>query len=508
LSKLKSSVNWIRRTPELSFEESCLVHLLGLRVCLYPWPVEFDEVEELIDSFIRGISWTPRLKEFMKARIPSEHILTLHTRLESGLVFCSDSLDLVLELSRSSQIKFQCVMANMPQRVNKPTAAQRAAQSARDKAIAAAQKSGLVNKKAKRGRKQGPVMKSGIFYSKPYTQRARARPGEAIQASAAAAYATGQSQTAPLINATRDSCRIVHRELVGSVTGSSAFAVPFTFALNPGLPASFPWLATQAQAWETYRFNRLRYCYYTRTGSSTPGSCMLVPDYDAEDAVPSSEQIASSYEDVAEDAPWKDIDCDLRVPAMFSMGPKKFIRTGAAPAGTDIKTYDAGQMFVCTTDGTAVNWGKLWCEYDVTLYTPQLNPAGAGVLSAQHFVSSVAPTTANNFGTPVVEPGSANIASIVGNVLTFNQAGRYGLTYAALATTSATSGTFAVGGGGTLVNTFYDGVTPFYAGNASPLFTINCVVNALVGTTITFDTTFVAGLESELYLVQVPGSSV
>jgi len=400
-------------------------------------------------------------------------------------------------------------MANMPQRVNKPTAAQRAAQSARDKAIAAAQKGGLVNKKAKRGRKQGPVMKNGNFYSKPYTQRARARPGEGIQASAAAAYATGQSQTAPLINASRDSCRIVHRELVASVTGSAAFAVPYDFALNPGLAASFPWLATQAQSWETYRFNRLRYCYYTRTGSSTPGSCMLVPDYDAEDAVPSSEQIASSYEDVAEDAPWKDIDCDLRVPAMFSMGPKKFIRTGAVPAGTDIKTYDAGQMFVCTTDGTAVNWGKLWVEYDVTLYTPQINPAGSGVLSAQHFKSSVVPTTANNFGTPVVQAGSSNIASIAGNVITFNQAGRYIVSYQSTATTSVTTTANVVAGAGAvLVNTFYNGNGIGSGGDGSANYMYDLIVNVVVGSTLTYDNTYVLGLQSEVVIVQMPANVV
>jgi len=87
LSKLKSSINWIRKSPDLTFEESCLVHLLGLRVCLFPWPVEFDAIEELIDSFLRGIEWTPRLREFIKARITKGHILSLHTRFESGCFF-------------------------------------------------------------------------------------------------------------------------------------------------------------------------------------------------------------------------------------------------------------------------------------------------------------------------------------------------------------------------------------------------------------------------------------
>jgi len=364
-----------------------------------------------------------------------------------------------------------------------------------------------VNKKAKRARKQGPVMRNGNFYSKPYSQRARARPGEGIQASAAAAYATGQSQTAPLINATRDSCRIVHRELVASVTGSAAYAVPFDFALNPGLPASFPWLATQAQSWETYRFNRLRYCYYTRTGSSTPGSCMLVPDYDAEDAIPLSEQIASSYEDVAEDAPWKDIDCDLRVAAMFSMGPKKFIRTGAVPAGTDIKTYDAGQMFVCTTDGTAVNWGKLWVEYDVTLYTPQINPAGSGVLSAQH-VTGIPTTAAFLSSTPVNSAGSSNIVTVSGNTATFNQAGKFLVLYQAQATT-VTSVSYSLTGGGSILGSDCNVAAEYFMGNAGPNFGVSAIVaNVVVGSVLTISNTVVSGLAADLYVASIPSNVV
>jgi len=61
---------------------------------------------------------------------------------------------------------------------------------------------------------------------------------------------------------------------------------------------------------------------------------------------------------------------------MHPIGPKKFVRTAGLAANLDVKTYDAGTLFVGTIDGTAVNWGKLWVEYDITLYTPQLQPQG------------------------------------------------------------------------------------------------------------------------------------
>jgi len=82
-------------------------------------------------------------------------------------------------------------------------------------------------------------------------------PNKKRQASAAAAYATGQSSgEARIFRDSVDSCRIRHRELLSSVTGSSAFTVSNTFSLNPGISATAPWLALEAQGWEKYEFHK------------------------------------------------------------------------------------------------------------------------------------------------------------------------------------------------------------------------------------------------------------
>jgi len=220
------------------------------------------------------------------------------------------------------------------------------------------------------------------------------------QQGAAAAYATGQySGKAKVVQQSVDSTRMVHRELVGSLVGSVLFATPFSFSINPGLPAVFPWLATQAVGWEKYHFNYLRLCSYTRTGTNTPGSIILSPDYDAADAAPVSEQIASSYFGTQEDAPWKDICMDLD---RNRLAGERFLRYGSLAANLDVKTYDVANVFVSTTDGTAVAWSKLWWEYDVTFYNPQLPPGGlsdngtvlgAGVFSAAVPFGSLATVT-------------------------------------------------------------------------------------------------------------------
>jgi hypothetical protein len=333
--------------------------------------------------------------------------------------------------------------------------------------------------------------------------------GKQKQASVAAAYATGQRSQAPSIVASRDSSRIVHRELILSVSGSAGFTPVTQFSLNPGLAATFPWLASQASSWEQYRFNKLRFCYYTRTGSNTPGSMLLVPDYDASDAAPSSEQIASSYEDVAEDAPWKDICCELRTSAMHSMGPKKFVRSGPLAANQDIKTYDVGSLFPCTTDGTAVPWGKLWVEYDVSLYVPQLPPAGflAGA-NAQHFpAASNVPTSANLLGAAPVSNGSALVA-VAGNVVTFATTGVFLLDYSSSATSDTQTAAPALGAGVSLVSTFGIGGTGrSLSGNGTATFNQQLVVdNLFVGGTVTFNNTVVGGTSAELLVTQLPST--
>jgi len=296
--------------------------------------------------------------------------------------------------------------------------------------------------------------------------------------------------------------RIVHRELVASVTGSVAFAVNSSISLNPGLVASFPWLSSQAQGWERYRFNRLKFCYFTRTGTATPGSVIMSPDYDAADSAPVSEQVASTYEDTKEDAPWKDIDCTLTPQSLHALGPTKFIRTGPLNANQDIKTYDAGTFYLSTVDGTAVSWGKLWVEYDVTLFNPQLNAGGGGSLAYQR-ITGVTPTNTSLLGTQTQVPSSTEtIVSVSGEVVTFNKAGTFLVNLSQLC---ASGGTFnalpVIAAGGASVG---QGIVQ--TGSGTSLF--NTVqLTAVVGTTITYDQSMTGGTTAQLVVAQLPAAS-
>lgn len=257
------------------------------------------------------------------------------------------------------------------------------------------------------------------------------------QASVAAAYATPAVGRAPTIRATRDTCNIKHRELISSITGSVGFTVSSFLAVNPGIPATFPWLSIMAQGWEEYRFRSIRFVYKTRTGSTTPGSLIMAPDYDSADAAPATEQIMSTYSQCIEDAPWKDITCVLKTSNSNPLGKHHYIRQAALAANLDIKTYDIANFIVATTDGTAIPWGKLWVEYDVDFFIPQLPASGAVVIDGGKITGGAAFTNANPLGaTAAVDAQAFGVAVDALSNVTLSDIGTYLVTFSVTGSTT------------------------------------------------------------------------
>jgi hypothetical protein len=170
------------------------------------------------------------------------------------------------------------------------------------------------------------------------------------------------------------SCRIAHRELIlASIPGSTTFTVQSVISLNPGLSASFPWLAPQAGQWEQYKVHKLNAIYTPLAPTSTQGTLTLSPDYDASDPTPTTETQLSDNLDTVEDSCWQDIECVLDVAAMMGLGPRKYVRP-CAIAG-DIKTFDVGKLFVASNNETGTTAiGKLWLDYDFEFFVPQNSP--------------------------------------------------------------------------------------------------------------------------------------
>jgi hypothetical protein len=213
------------------------------------------------------------------------------------------------------------------------------------------------NNVAKKKRRARPPRKAG--------QRQARSP----LTSASAAYSVANKTPAAIVRTVgATATRITHRELFTNITGSALFARS-NFPINPGVGRLFPWLATQARSWQKYLFRSLRFVYYTRTGTTTPGSFTMAVNRDSNDTAPEDDVEMSALSGAMEDAPWKMIT----MPVDLSDHSPLFVRTNAQPPSTDLKTYDLGQLFVSVINGTAVAWGRMWVEYTIDLMHPVLN---------------------------------------------------------------------------------------------------------------------------------------
>lgn len=219
--------------------------------------------------------------------------------------------------------------------------------------------------------------------------------------------------------------RVRHREYIQDVSGSVAYAVS-QLSINPGLFATFPWLSGLAPLFESYKFNSLSFQFKTEKGTSTTGKVFLSVDWDAADPLPTTKSQQLQERTSIDCAAWAmaQLNCDSS--DLLKFGVQRYIRS-AAVAGTDIKTYDVGNLQIGTqgmADTTAV--GELYVTYDVELMTPQPN-LGTAVAAASLSEKIVSGGTVSNsavFGTAAVTTGSS-VASAAGGTLTFNSVGQY-----------------------------------------------------------------------------------
>lgn len=328
---------------------------------------------------------------------------------------------------------------------------------------------------------------------------------------------TGRAEKAPVAQSTKNrtqhpemewardgsSCRIRHRERVGTTLGSVAFSVANTFAINPGLASSFPWLSAVAQRFESYRFERLDFEYKTKTATTTTGDVILALDYDAADAAPGSSIQAEGYAEAVSSAPWQDLThCSGKV--NLSKLRSRYVRSGPLDANLDIKTYDVGNMFVCTENqASAALIGYIYVSYDIVLMTPQLalNYAGliGGAVSSGGTVSG-----ANPLGTTAaVDAQAVGLSVNASSVVTFAFPGTYLISGALVGTTvsvlTLTAGT------GAAVNVLVGDTV-----NAGATIVTNAwrVVTSTNNATVAFTATAAAVTSSQLYIGQVPASSL
>jgi hypothetical protein len=138
-------------------------------------------------------------------------------------------------------------------------------------------------------------------------------------------------------------------ELIGAVTGQTAFTI-VSNAINPGNSTTFPWLSKIAVLFERYQFEQLEFYFqhdvsqYASQGQT--GLVLLSCLFDAGSSSPTSKtQIEASFPHVI---CMPNQNSLLRIPVskLHPKGYPLYVRPGQLPGGSDIKTFDAGNLFV------------------------------------------------------------------------------------------------------------------------------------------------------------------
>jgi len=171
-------------------------------------------------------------------------------------------------------------------------------------------------------------------------------------------------------------------ELIATVFGSVGF-VTTQYNINPANLTTFPWLNKIAQLFERYEFEQLSFHFgHDVSGFATQGQTGLVylsALYDAASAAPTSVVQIEATDPFVPCMPNQDSCCRLDKKSMHPSNEPKFCLVGNPPPGaTDIKTYNAGSLFVTTTGmANTTEVGKLRVRYRVRLFDRILDASAA-----------------------------------------------------------------------------------------------------------------------------------
>lgn len=168
---------------------------------------------------------------------------------------------------------------------------------------------------------------------------------------------------------------VTHREYVTDINlVEQGFDLQFQFGINPGNQSLFPWLSQIASRYELYKFRSLRFVYEPQCGTSSTGTVFIAVDFDASDLPPENKTQMMSYKNAVRSPLWFASSYVASTQDLTRL-KTNYVLSGAAPPGTDIKTYDIGNLFVAiqSDSSTDQSAGELYVEYTVELITPQIN---------------------------------------------------------------------------------------------------------------------------------------
>jgi hypothetical protein len=210
----------------------------------------------------------------------------------------------------------------------------------------------------------------------------------------------------PKFSTTRQTNVICHREYLGDILGTAGFNNT-AYPLNPGVSKTFPWLSVIAQNYQQYKFHgvifEFRPLITDFVTNGAPGVVIMATNYNADAVIYNTKQEMENSEYAVSVKPTREllhgIECDSNQTTISEL----YVRTGAPPAGQDLRLYDLGNFQFATQVNPIQNLGELWVSYCVEFFKPILpTDVGGNVLSA--FTTRTTITNPTPFGLHLQHP--------------------------------------------------------------------------------------------------------
>jgi len=240
--------------------------------------------------------------------------------------------------------------------------------------------------------------------------------------------------------------KVRHREYLFDVI-SSGSANTFnvnSVTIQPGLFASFPWLAQIAQNYQEYSVDGMIFVYKPLTGTAissstntTMGGIAMCTQYNVLTAAPTN-KVEMLNEEYAQEVPtfeagYHIIECGKGAHYGTPLS-NLYIRGGAVPTGGTATSFDFGQFSIASygVQGTSVVLGEVHVVYEISLYKPIANSQIGSDILTDHFQSTTITSAAPLTG--MVAVANSSIGGTISSGTTYSwpinfQEGVYQMTY-------------------------------------------------------------------------------